>query len=133
MAFTSELSAFANCIKVAYVAKDLSVKVKVTKLNLALCALFYRYGLIQSFFIKNSHSVVVRLQYHHNSPLLKRFSVISTPGHRVFWSRSQIARTTGRHAVNSLYILSTTKGLRTNHECLATAGPGGEVLFFIQF
>jgi ribosomal protein S8 len=84
MTFTHELSDFASRLRVAYIAKDLAVAVRLTRLTLELSGLFYRQGFIQSFSIQNSRKILIRLKYSNNRPLLKKITVISTPGRRVY-------------------------------------------------
>lgn len=44
MSFNYDLSDFVNRLNVAYIAKDLSVTIRSTKLTLKLAELFYRQG-----------------------------------------------------------------------------------------
>ena len=84
MSFNFEISDFASRIRVAQLSKDLTVKLRLTKLTLKLSSLFYRNGFIKSFFILNSQTLYLCLKYHHHLPLLRQIKLMSTPGHRLF-------------------------------------------------
>lgn len=84
MSFSSEISDFVSRIRVAHSTKDQTVSLRLTKLTLSLSGLFYRHGLIQSFCVSNSKSVLLCLKYTHGDPLLQSVIVMSLPGHRVF-------------------------------------------------
>lgn len=84
MSFTYEISDYASRIRVAQANKDLTVNVRLTQMTLQLSALFYRNGLIRSFFVLNSQKLILRLKYHRTLPLLAEVTVVSTPGRRVY-------------------------------------------------
>lgn len=128
MSFTSEVSDFLSRIRVAYLSKDLSVRLRLCKTTLQLSSVFQRQGLIQSFFIADSRTIIFRLKYKNNRPLIHNIKIVSTPGRRLYWNCRQIALQSNKHSLGTLYILSTPAGLRTHGECLTTAVGGGEVL-----
>jgi small subunit ribosomal protein S8 len=84
MSFTSEIADFLSRIRVAYLSKDLSVSLRLCKTTLQLSSIFQRQGLIQSFFVADSRTIVFRLKYKHNRPLISQIKIISTPGRRVY-------------------------------------------------
>lgn len=84
MSFTCEMSDYVSRIRVAQANKDLTVNVRLTKMTLQLSALFYRNGLIRSFFVLNSQKLILRLKYQRTLPFLAELTVLSTPGRRVY-------------------------------------------------
>lgn len=134
MSFTSELSDFASRIRVAQSSKDLTVTVRLTKLTVRLSALFYRSGFIKSFSVVNSQVLLLFLKYHNQLPLLRHITVLSSPGRRLYWNLIELSRVINRQSPNTIYILSTTKGLCTSTDCLLGRRRllGGEVFFQIQ-
>lgn len=84
MTFTSEISDLISRIKVAHISKDLSVRVRLCKTTLELSAVLKRQGFIQSMFIADSKTIIYRLKYKNNCPLIKEIKPISTPGRRVY-------------------------------------------------
>jgi ribosomal protein S8 len=128
MSFTSEIADFLSRIRVAYLSKDLSVRLRLCKTTLQLSSIFYRQGLIQSFSVADSRTIIFRLKYKNNRPLINQLQIVSTPGRRVYWNCRQIALQLNKHSIGTIYILSTPAGLRTHGECLASTSGGGEVL-----
>lgn len=84
MSFTSEISDFVSRIRVAQISRDVSVRLRLTKMTLELSTLFQRHGFIQSFFILNSQTLIFRLKYKHHLPLLREMRLVSKPGRRVY-------------------------------------------------
>jgi small subunit ribosomal protein S8 len=132
MSFSSEISDFISRIRVAQSTKDQTVSLRLTNLTLRLSGLFYKHGLIQSFSVLNSRSVLIRLKYNHGFPVLQSITLISLPGRRIFWNLKDLAKVYNKQSLNILYILSTTHGLMTNAECLLGTNLGGEVLLQIR-
>lgn len=134
MSFTSEISDFASRIRVAQASKDLTVNVRFTRLTFRLAALFYRNGFIKSFFVVNSKTLLLSLKYHHQLPLLRQITVLSSPGRRLYWNLTELSRAVSKHSPNTIFILSTSKGLCTSADCLLGGHRlvGGEVFFQLQ-
>jgi len=84
MTFTSEVSDFISRIKVAHISKDLTVRLRLCKTTLELSAVLKRQGFIQSVFVADSKTLIFRLKYKNNRPLIREIKPISTPGRRVF-------------------------------------------------
>lgn len=83
--------------------------------------------------VLSSGFLLFRLKYHHNIPLIRKIKMLSTPGHRMYSTKAKLARISNKQALNSIYILSTTAGLFTHHECLGPVGLGGELLLKLDF
>lgn len=105
-----------------------SISVPRTVLSIKLLALFLKQGLIQTFTIK-LNSIDVKLKYCHKKPLIKSLILVSTPGHRVYWTRGQLSKRYNAHNFGGFYIVSTSGGLYTSNECLTISGEGGEVIY----
>ena len=84
MSFTSEISDFISRIKVAQVSKDVTVKLRLSKVTVELSTVLKRLGFIQSFCIFNSNCLIFRLKYKNSRPLIREIKTVSTPGRRVY-------------------------------------------------
>jgi ribosomal protein S8 len=72
-------------IKTGYGLHLTSVKVQKTKLSVKILFLFYKIGLIRSFFIlKNQREILIYLKYINKKPLILDIKAISKPSKRVY-------------------------------------------------
>jgi small subunit ribosomal protein S8 len=105
-----------------------SVSFNSSKLVLKVLYILSHLGYIRSYNIKNG-VICLNLKYFNDEPVIKLIKSISTPGRRVYWSCSKLKYMVNK--TNSLFILSTNKGLLTSDKAIFY-GIGGEVLLLIK-
>lgn len=105
-----------------------TVAIPASKLKADLLRVLKQEGFITDFERSSEagHPMLqVRLRYvAEGQPIIAGLRRVSTPGRRVYVRRKEIRPVMGGMGLS---ILSTSKGLMTDHEC-RRAGIGGEVL-----
>ncbi len=80
--------------------------------------LLYKEGFIQSYrFLKGSfnNKIQLILRSIYNRPVINSICIISKPSNKVFFRYTDLIRLSGQ---NSIFILSTSKGLMTHADCI---------------
>jgi ribosomal protein S8 len=105
-------------------------------------SLLYIYGCINSFSIisegKSSFLFIkVYPRFTSAGSLIKKISLISKPGLRVFWTAAEFSSNYSRKNTQGFFILSTTSGVCSSNELLLSNTLSnklsGEVLFRVDF
>jgi len=100
---------------------------------LPIIKILYDNGIIRSFTVNMKRNVIiVYLKYSHNILASYELTIVSTPGHRVFWSLRNLSLNYNRHNFRGFYIISTKFGLKTSTDCLFNSHIGGEVLLKVE-
>ena len=101
-----------------------------TKLTIALLNILWNEGFILGYKVSylNLEFLKVFLKYKENKPVINSIKLISKPGRRLYYKVSQLWKLDSK---KKLFILSTSKGLMTIHECKKTR-IGGQPLFIIK-
>lgn len=124
------LSDMVARINVASRKRLFVVRVAHTKFCLQILQILWRNGLIGGFSKFNDVGyITVYLKYYKNKIVFKELQVVSTPSRRVFWNLHDLRLKSD--SFSGFFILSTSKGLFTSFDCLATLHLGGEVLLHV--
>jgi len=101
-----------------------------TKLTIALLNILWNEGFILGYKVShlNLEFLKVFLKYKENKPVINSIKLISKPGRRLYYKVSQLWKLDSK---KKLFVLSTSKGLMTIHECKKTR-IGGQPLFIIK-
>ncbi len=121
-----------NMINVNSAKKNLAFNMVFTKKISPLLHIFKKYGLIRNYTINvTSKGLVARvyLSFYKNNPLCKNFKLISKPGNTYYISLRALYLVSKR-TKNSIFILSTNKGLITHNEAILQKIGGVVIGFF---
>jgi len=101
-----------------------------TKLTISLLNVLWNEGFILGYKVSDFDfkSLKVFLKYRKNKPVINSIKLISKPGRRFYYKASQLWKLDSK---KKLFVLSTSKGLMTVHECKKTC-IGGQPLFIIK-
>lgn len=119
---------FVGVLNHASSCRRVSVSFPSNILILRTLYILSQLGYIRSYGFKNGY-VSLNLKYFNDDPVIKMIKCVSTPGRRVYWSASKLKYMVNK--TNSLFILSTNKGLLTSDKAIFY-GIGGEVLLLLR-
>ena len=121
------LSDIISRINVARRAHMQSILIPNVSMARKLLSLFETIGLIRGYTIQDYTGFVeVLLKYNKSLCIIDDLKQISKPSRRIYVSLTKLKRMKDKHN-KTIYIISTTRGLLLDSECLI-AGLGGEVL-----
>jgi ribosomal protein S8 len=128
----SFLSIFLSKLNIAKQGHFVSVKVQNTEMTLKLLEMFEDIGLIRGYHIvSGENKIKVILRYVKGSfNIFFKMVQISRPGRRVYVDVMHLVKLKERESGNNIYILSTTKGIMFDSECILKK-IGGEVIIKI--
>lgn len=109
----------------------LSIKVQKTRFNINFLTLMYNNGLISGFRMC-SDSIWVFLAYTGHFCIFSKLEIISTPGHRVYWSLDKLQKKYSNMNFAGFYIISSSKGLITSNQALLSLHTSGEILLKVS-
>ena len=103
-----------------------SVVVPSSSKKVSLLSLLEEKGYIGSFTVSDDTKpeIEIKLKYFEGYPVIKELKRISKPGLRQYSSKNEIPEINGGLGIA---VVSTNKGLMTNHEA-EEAGLGGELI-----
>ncbi len=127
----SLIANFVANIKLGYKTKKLNILCYPNKFVLRVIQKFIIQGLIRGFKF-NKKFILVYLKYDNNfSPVLVHIKLISSSGHRVYFTFKQV---NDAYFMNKTYLLTTNKGLFfINEIILNNLHLGGEVIIKIDY
>jgi len=99
--------------------------------SLNLLKILYKNGVIRSYRILNQNKISVYFKYNTCNIAFK-LSIMSKPGHRIYWTMSNLVKNYNNNNFSGFYIISTNKGLYTSDVCLLQGYIGGEILFKVS-
>ena len=109
-------------------AKLAFVLAPLSKLGVAVLEVLKKEGYIRDYSSEeirpNVSMTKIELKYLHNIPAIKKIDRVSKPGRRVY---SSIGKLNKYYNGLGVYILSTSRGVMSDHEARA-ANIGGEIL-----
>jgi ribosomal protein S8 len=91
----------------------------------------YQLGLLRDVTIVDSTRIEVFLKYIRRECAFKHIKLISVPGKRVYISLVRLSKLKEKSNA-SMYIISTSEGLKTDYECILSK-LSGELLLKIEF
>lgn len=106
------------------------VEMPSSKLKVAIAQVLKDEGYIEGFNTNEANGKVtlrVELKYYAGRPVIDRLERVSTPGLRIYKSRTDIPRVMNGLGVA---IVSTSKGVMTDRKARAS-GMGGEVICYV--
>jgi small subunit ribosomal protein S8 len=128
MSVTDPIADMLTRIRNANMIKATSVVIPLSNLKKAVASVLKENGYIKDFKIMENRSFKVYLKYTiDNEPILSRLKRISTPGRRIYRGYQDMEKVLDGLG---MAIVSTTKGILTDHECRKLK-LGGEVLCHI--
>ena len=96
------------------------------KKNYDIIYILYKEGIIQSFNLQNfNKKIIIYLRYYYNKILLNSLKIISKPSNTKFLKIKDLYKL---NIKKKLFILSTSKGLKTLLDC-KKSNLGGKLLF----
>ena len=129
MSMTDPLADMVTRIRNAGQAKHKKVDIPSSKMKRRIAELLLENGFIQNFVeVEDNKQNLLRifLKYdHENKSLISGLLRISKPGLRIYADKEEVNRMARELGIT---ILSTSKGVLTNHQARETK-VGGEVLF----
>jgi len=105
-----------------------SIKVLNNKISLNIINLLYKNGLIIGYKFEFDF-ILVLLKYFKNKPIISKIKLVSTPGKKVYWSLNKLGYMQSH--LNELYVISTSKGILTNNDCILGKKVCGKILLKI--
>ena len=120
------LSMAVSRIKVGVAIKRPSIQVPRSNLIVACLTKLVDLGYILSFKIVNERLIIVYLKYFENKPVIRQIKRMSTPGRRLHCSYRRFRN----NNVQGFLLISTSKGVMTDQECLFYK-VGGEPLLIV--
>lgn len=122
---TDPIADFLTRIRNAQMAGHPDLVLPYSKFKYAVAQTLEREGWITGLaIIENGKQLRVLLKYHQKQPVIQEIHRISTPGRRVYVSRTEIPRVKNGFGTA---IISTSRGLMTSNEA-RKAKLGGEVV-----
>lgn len=121
-----------NHLHINSAKKSLKFEIVHSRKVFNLLCVFKKLGCLKSFFIfKNNKNLKIRIfiYFYKKSPIFKNFKLISTPS-KSFCISLKALKLLHNRTQNSLYLLSTTKGIITHLEALRFK-IGGQLLLLI--
>lgn len=119
---------FVGSLNHASSCRRVSVCFPSNKLILKTLHVLSQLGYIRSYNLRKG-SIVLNIKYFNDDPVIKLIKCVSTPGRRVYWSCSKLKYMVNK--TNSIFLLSTSKGLLTSDKAIFY-GVGGEILLLIR-
>ena len=123
------LSIMVSRIQVGCIAKSESVRVPRSNVIIATLSKMLELGYIHYFKLLNHRDILVGLKYFEHKPVIRRLVRISKPGKRIYYKIRNFSEMSGRN-VQGFYLISTSRGLLTDQECLYYR-VGGEPLLLV--
>nr|YP_011007898.1 ribosomal protein S8 [Aureophycus aleuticus]WBP69729.1 ribosomal protein S8 [Aureophycus aleuticus] len=120
------LAKIINRLRNGYMVYHFGVSFKEVRFCTKVLDILWKENLIKGYTKTNEGRITVFLRYHDGYPVCTRLVIISRPRDRVYLSLLDLARLSNDFGV---LILSTTKGIMTNEQCIRK-GEGGEVLAY---
>jgi ribosomal protein S8 len=106
------------------------IKININDTTLNILNILYKHGVIRAFIIKKEQ-ILVYYKYNYSRPAAK-FSIISTPGNKIFWSLNKLSYKYNNNNFSGFYIISTQKGIYTSHHCLLDNHTSGKILIKVE-
>lgn len=104
-----------------------SVRLSFTVLTLSVLNVFLKNGIINGLAVQDKY-VTVYLKYYRHKPVFKEIVLVSRPSKRVYWTLSFLNLRYSTSNFSGFYVVSTSKGLLTSHDCILGLNVSGEVL-----
>lgn len=123
-----------NAININTNHKNLIFKIIFTKKNLVFLRILKSLNFINKFIIFKLNNLIfikIYAYYFKTKQLGKNFQIISTPS-KMFLISFKALRLLHKRTGNSIFILSTDRGLITHHEALLKH-VGGKLIGFFSF
>lgn len=127
MSMSDPIADMLTRIRNAHMVEKKSVNIPASNLKLAIASVMQQEGYIESFSIKGetvAKSLVVKLKYYDNKPVIETLKRISKPSLRVYAKSDEIPSV--RNGLG-IVIVSTPKGVMTGQNAIAQ-NMGGEIL-----
>jgi small subunit ribosomal protein S8 len=131
MSMTDPIASMLTSIRNAQSAGHVEVTMPGSKLKAELARVLKEEGYIISYNLKkeagNKSTLTVELKYYDGKGVIAEIKRISKPGLRRYMSVDKLPKV---HGGLGIYIVSTSKGLITDHQARKTR-QGGEVLCLV--
>jgi len=125
--FNYLVASFLATLNIGMARKIRFLQIVKTSIAIRFLKLFYNEGIIRTFVIK-SNIILVYFKYIEGRPFIKRLTIISTPGNRIYWTLNTFSRNYSNDSFSGFYVISTPRGLVTTDYCLLHGRSGGEIL-----
>lgn len=112
--------------------KNLSFNIIFNKKNLRIVTILKKLNLIYKYTLINKKNFIlinVNLYFYKNNPTSSSFKIISKPSKNFFLSYKSLRLLTKKSG-NSVFLLSTTKGILTHTEAVKWKTSGFVICFF---
>lgn len=128
---SSSLADFVSRLNIAKAGRLKSIYVKNTSLNIELLYMFVEFGIIYNFKVclDDDLKIEVFLRFGYGFGAFKKLKLISKPSKKVYVNAIKLSKIKGRSS-SSFFIISTSRGLLFDHECLYF-NSGGKILIQI--
>jgi len=129
---SSIIPIFLSKLNIAKQGHFVSIKVEYTAMTLKLLEMFDEIGIIRGYHILPlENKIKVILRYVAGSfSIFYKIVQVSKPSKRIFVDIMHLIKLKERQSGNNIYIISTSKGIMFDSECLLN-NIGGEVLLKI--
>jgi ribosomal protein S8 len=125
--FNYNIANFVSRLNIGIISRLRSIKIRKLQIFLRLLKIFYKYGIIRSYCIKEEH-ILIYFKYHRGRNVCSKLSIVSKPSKRCYWTLGKLSKNYNNNNFSGFYILSSQKGLTTSDHCLLKGHRGGEVL-----
>src|SRR5487761_2530669 len=128
MSMSDPISDMLTRIRNAQMAEKVTVVMPSSKLKTAIAKVLSDEGYVDGFKVTDNDgkpTLEIGLKYYANRPVIETIQRVSRPGLRVYKGSEDIPK-----VMNGMGIVSTSKGLMTDHKARAN-GIGGEVLCIV--
>ena len=131
MTMTDPIADMLTRIRNAHKIKAKSVIMPSSKIKVNIAKVLLKEGYVKGFdedeVGKRKKDLNIHLKYHEGSPVIEKMNRVSTPGLRIYKTRTQLPKVMGGLGIA---IVSTSKGIMSDKEA-REQGEGGEILCFV--
>ncbi|MEW6410391.1 MAG: 30S ribosomal protein S8 [Nitrospirota bacterium] len=128
---TDPIADMLTRIRNANAIKEEKVDIPASNIKLQIAGILKKEGFIKNYkMLKGNQRGIIRIYLKYSEkeePVITGLKRVSTPGKRVYTKKDKLPRIMGG---TGIAIISTSKGILTNKECLRD-GVGGEILCYV--
>jgi ribosomal protein S8 len=126
------LADFISALNLGMARNMRFTRINKTPIALRLVHLLYMQGILRTYKIESEH-VAVYYKYVRSRHIVKRYTLVSKPSKRCYWTLSKLVKVFNANSFSGFYVIPTQKGIFTSDYCLLQGHMCGEVLFRVNF
>jgi len=103
------------------------ILIDYNKISIIIVNILYKEGIIRLYTFENK-KIMVYYKYFRGCRTFK-FKLISKPSKRIYYNLNKLSLIYNKYVFSGFFVISTSKGIFTSHECLLQRRISGEILF----